>query len=80
MNSTRPFLSPQAFKAHLHDVPHWTHVLIKMYSVQLYEAKPDHYQDNAIEPIRFLVPNSDDKHNTQKSVLSVSAKKHATIG
>ena len=51
-----------------------------MYLVKLYEAEPDHYQDNAIGMIRFLFPNRDDKRNIQKSVSSVSVKKHAAIG
>ena len=45
------FLTPQAFKAHLHNINHWIHTLLKFFVTEVYEAKPDTYSDNLIKPV-----------------------------
>ena len=79
------FLTPKAFKAHLHDINHWSHMLLKISVTELYEAKPGFYDDNIIKPVPLpsfndYDPGSDSQSDSQTSVNNIPSKTHSTKG
>ena len=75
-SSKKPYFSPQAFKAHLHDTNDWIHKLLHIFVTELYEVKPNEYIHGPIKPI----PNNESEYKSQKSVNNIPVSCHKTKG
>ena len=75
-SSKKPYKTPQAFKAHLHDTNDWIHKLLHIFVTELYEVKPNEYINGSIKPI----PINESEYKSQKSVNNIPVSCHKTKG